>query len=205
MRWIWLLGVACAPMDDVRETTSPAEPEVSLPVVATSSDTAPPATEPPAQAHGMTGFSFIDVQVAGMPRPGSWAAEASDLQYIAEQEIALLVTLTEEPMSDAALAEAGLVGLHLPIEDFHAPTLEQQEAFVRAVRERERLGDKVGVHCLAGLGRTGTMLATWLVWSGMEAEAAITEVRMVRPGSIETLEQEDAVRRFAAALEQRKG
>jgi atypical dual specificity phosphatase len=49
------------------------------------------------------------------------------------------------------------------------------------------------VHCGAGLGRTGTVVAAWLVRRGRSAREAIAEVRRVRPGSVETREQEEAV------------
>ena len=72
--------------------------------------------------------------------------------------------------------------LHLPGPTFDAPSQ--------------------AVHCGAGLGRTGTLLAAHLVSQGWHAEAAMAGVRAVRPGSIETLEQVQAVpecaRRHAA-------
>ena len=58
-------------------------------------------------------------------------------------------------------------------------------------------GEVVGVHCLAGKGRTGTMLATWFVRTGLTAEDAIAHVRAARPGSIETAALEHAVHAYA--------
>jgi ADP-ribosyl-[dinitrogen reductase] hydrolase len=46
------------------------------------------------------------------------------------------------------------------------------------------------VHCRGGLGRAGTIAARLLVELGMEPVNAITSVRAVRPGAIETREQE---------------
>lgn len=55
----------------------------------------------------------------------------------------------------------------------------------------------VGVHCALGFGRTGTMLACYLVKEqGLAAGDAIAEIRRLRPGSIETYEQEKAVFQF---------
>ena len=48
-----------------------------------------------------------------------------------------------------------------------------------------------------GHGRTGTMLACYLVKTrGMSGADAILETRRLRPGSIETAEQERAVVQF---------
>jgi protein-tyrosine phosphatase len=58
-------------------------------------------------------------------------------------------------------------------------------------------GVRVAVHCGAGLGRSGTLLAAYLVSQGAAPDAAIADVRAARPGSIETDEQEAAVHYFA--------
>ena len=59
----------------------------------------------------------------------------------------------------------------------------------------------MGVHCAMGRGRTGTMLACYLVSKeGYSAEEAITEVRKRRKNSIETRTQENAVMEFERSL-----
>jgi protein tyrosine phosphatase len=55
----------------------------------------------------------------------------------------------------------------------------------------------VGVHCRMGQGRTGVMSACFLVhFYDQSPEQAITNVRLLRPGSVETYEQEKAVVRY---------
>ncbi len=61
-------------------------------------------------------------------------------------------------------------------------------------------GKPVGVSCGAGLGRTGTVLACYLVSLGHSAEVAIGMVRTKRPGSIETETQEEAIKEYAAKI-----
>jgi len=54
------------------------------------------------------------------------------------------------------------------------------------------------VHCLAGLGRTGTVAACLLVTRGRTAGESIAAVRAVRPGSVQSQAQADFVEAFAA-------
>nr|XP_005497824.1 dual specificity protein phosphatase 23-like [Zonotrichia albicollis] len=59
----------------------------------------------------------------------------------------------------------------------------------------------VAVHCMLGHGRTGTLLACYLCKEQHLAGGdAIREIRRLRPGSIETSEQEQAVLRFCQCL-----
>ena len=64
-------------------------------------------------------------------------------------------------------------------------------------------GQAVGIHCRMGCGRTGTMLACYLVASeGYTANNAITETRNRRPHSIETEHQEQAVHDYEKSLKE---
>ena len=66
--------------------------------------------------------------------------------------------------------------------------------------QSEKPGRMVLVHCGAGLGRSGTVAAAFLVREGMEPGAAIERVRALRPFSVETEEQETAVEAYARRL-----
>lgn len=152
------------------------------------------------EPYEMSGFSWVvEDTLAGMPRPGGRGALESDLAFLEEREIGLLVSLTESGTDPDAAAQHGIEVLHLPVPDMTAPTQEQLGVFVVAVSDALARGERVGVHCAAGLGRTGTMLASWFVTRGMTADEAIAYVRAARPGSIETAAQEEAVRVFADA------
>ncbi len=70
-----------------------------------------------------------------------------------------------------------------------------------AIDEALAADDAVAVHCAAGLGRTGTIMACYLVQGGSGPDEAIGLIRVLRPGSVEAPEQERAVAAFAAALQ----
>ena len=142
-------------------------------------------------------FSWvIENQLAGMPRPGTDAAVEDDIAFLERQGIGLLVSLTEDVPGASALADRGIESLHIPVHDLQPPTQQQILRFVESVSSTIAAGGRVGVHCTAGMGRTGTMLAAYLVSQGGTAEAAIARIRDLRPGSIETTEQEEAIQAY---------
>ena len=141
-----------------------------------------------------SGFSWIEKPLlAGMARPSS----LDELQWLRRQGIELLVSLTEDPLRRDWVEEAGLLVFHAPMEDMEAPAQEQLDRCVSAIRKAMERQMGVGVHCGAGLGRTGVVLASYLVAKGHPPDNALARVRRLRPGSIETEEQADAVVEFA--------
>ncbi|HEY8745318.1 MAG TPA: protein phosphatase, partial [Chloroflexota bacterium] len=111
-----------------------------------------------------------------------------------------VVSLTEQPLSPASLSDNGIVAEHIPVADFTVPTIEQIERAVTTIDHFLAAGYASAVHCAAGPGRTGTILACALVARGQLATAAIGHVRAVWPGSIETPEQAAAVEQYERHL-----
>jgi atypical dual specificity phosphatase len=125
---------------------------------------------------------------------------AAELEAFVAHGATLVVNLHERRHPSGALAQFGLSELHLPVKDFRCPTDEQIDTAVAAINKTVSSGQRVVVHCGGGLGRTGTLLACYLVARGSSAEAALQRVRAARPGSVETPDQEAAVRAYAARL-----
>lgn len=119
-----------------------------------------------------------------------------DLQFLKEQGIGAIVTLSEHPLEAGPVAEFGFDVAHIPLRDRRAPEQGLIDVFVRYVGRIVAAGTPVVVHCLGGYGRTGTMLACHLVHQGRTAEEALAEARGKRPGSVEPGEQEAAVREY---------
>jgi atypical dual specificity phosphatase len=152
--------------------------------------------------NSVPGFSWIENgHLAAMARPGRQRDLEVDLAWLQSAGIVVLVSLTEEPIPESALEKFGMTGLHLPVEDFTPPTLAQIDRFLNEVELAESEDFALGIHCTAGKGRTGTMLAAYLVTQGFSAEEAIAEIRKLRPGSVETPEQEQRVAEFAGTQE----
>jgi atypical dual specificity phosphatase len=144
------------------------------------------------------GFSWINKPLlAALARPDA----AEELTWLRRQGIDVLVSLTEDPPRRDWINEAGLLLVHVPMEDMEAP---EPVALERCLSAIERANEKrmgVAVHCAAGMGRTGVVLACYFVQQGLTPENAIARVRRLRPGSIETDEQVEAVMEFARRRE----
>jgi atypical dual specificity phosphatase len=140
------------------------------------------------------GFSWIDKpHLAALARPGS----LEDLQWLRQQGIQVLISLTEDPPRRDWVNESGLLVFHEPLEDMEPPTQEQLDRCVSAIQKALTRNMPVAVHCGAGLGRTGVVLAAYFVVKGMSAASAIAKIRKLRPHSIETDEQVESVEWFA--------
>jgi atypical dual specificity phosphatase len=147
------------------------------------------------------GFTWIDPPLlAAMPQPSS----VDEYHWLREQGVHLVISLCEDAPMRAWLNDAGLFSMHIPVEDMQAPSQAQVDLCLSAIEKAHTRNFAVVIHCGAGLGRTGTMLACYFVKKGMNAPAAITHVRRVRPGSIETAEQADAVSDYARRLKRKE-
>jgi atypical dual specificity phosphatase len=143
-------------------------------------------------------LSFVEPGLlAGCAHPRRWGGLEA-LEYLASHGIRALVSLDEMGVDPALLTDLPLDHLHEPIVDFSVPTPDQVARILGFIRKALDEGQPVAVHCAAGIGRTGTILACWFVREkGFSAQRAIDHVRRLRPGSIETVEQEDFIHDFA--------
>ncbi|MGU3329459.1 cyclin-dependent kinase inhibitor 3 family protein [Methylobacterium mesophilicum] len=92
-----------------------------------------------------------------------------------------------------AVRDAGLVWFHAPIPDVSIPGpafIASWRSIGPRISEQLRTGGSVVVHCRGGLGRAGMVAAMLLAMMGEDPKRAIERVRAVRPGAIETPEQE---------------
>ncbi len=152
------------------------------------------------EAVRVNNFSWvINGKLAGMADPNYTSVEGH-MKFLAEENVEFLVSLTEEGTDPQAAQAEGITVVHIPLADFTAPTMDQLQLFVWVANAAIAEDRAIGVHCGAGLGRTGTFLAAFFVADGMTAEDAINHVRELRPGSVETPEQHAAVKEFELLL-----
>jgi ADP-ribosyl-[dinitrogen reductase] hydrolase len=130
---------------------------------------------------------------------------AQDVAAIKHHNIAVVISLlSQEELRhhgagdiEELLSKAQIEWCQFPITDFGTPSAEVAEHWAQTMPSlltHLQKGQKILIHCAAGYGRTGMMTATLLVAMGIDAEKAVENVRLVRPGTIETPEQEAFIR-----------
>lgn len=136
-----------------------------------------------------TNFGWlIENKLAGSGMPTS----NTEVEWVVKQGVTSIVTMTEERLPDLWVQE--IKYLHVPTEDYSAPDMQQIDEAVEFIQKRIQENEAVMVHCAAGVGRTGTILACYLVkYKKMSATEAIDKVRKIRPGSIQSESQELAI------------
>ena len=152
--------------------------------------------------------------LAGMPMPfvhaerrlnmsSPLAAYDDDLPALYAAGVSAVVCLLDIPSDAAVYESAGLAFKCLPVPDGGAPTVQQAQEFVAFVDRQLAEHHPVAVHCQAGIGRTGTMLAIYLISQGDSAEVAIQRVRAAKNSAVETPRQIQFLEQFAARRDAR--
>ena len=152
--------------------------------------------------HGALGrpnnFSWvIRGKLAGSARPEN----ETQLRWLRNTGIKALVCLNKErPLDDKQVRELGFEYLFLPVRDFTAPSRDDIIEFVRFAHEMIGHDMPVVVCCGAGIGRTGTMLAAYLVSLCFSPEEALNKIEVMRGVGMESYSQRKAVSEYARRL-----
>ncbi len=158
----------------------------------------------------MINFSWVvKGEIAGSAHPGGFGYSPGGAQdelevnlgIVSQEKIGAIVSLSELPLNEDTVHRFGLRYLHLPVKDMSAPSIEDVKTFIAFAHDMSEGKEGTLVHCMAGMGRTGTMLACYLLHAGCSYEQAVDEVRRCRPGSIETATQEALIKQYSALLE----
>ena len=175
------------------------------------------------------GLSFLDPQGDALPRPHGntywlWAGHvlagehpakegeeqlSEKLQLFALAGITHFIDLTS-PADPVKTYQplGGAVRINHPITDFGVPSPLQMQGILQSIQSALSQGGKVYVHCKGGIGRTGTVAATWLTEQGLDDEQALAlllqkwqamDKRFEEPHTPETQAQREFVRTWHKA------
>ncbi|EPR21287.1 hypothetical protein L905_07340 [Agrobacterium sp. TS43] len=149
----------------------------------------------------ITPISRIEVPGAGtigmMPCPGRSASILAEVSKLEELGVDVVVSLMQDQEFpdlsgfSEVLRSSEIEWIRLPIVPNSIPDAASDWNLVRSVLiNRITNGKFVAIHCWGGLGRTGMIAADLLTAFSHEPSDAITLVRQVRPGTIESEAQE---------------
>ncbi len=154
---------------------------------------------------GLIGMTFCPGKRQAHALSGSWNRDLStDLAAIASWGATILVSLIEpleyEKVGVQEMTEKlppTIRHIKLPIKDYSVPDAAWEESwkiYGQLIRSALMRGERVCIHCMGGLGRTGMIAAMLLVEFGSKPDDAIKTIRSARPSTIETAEQENFIR-----------
>ncbi|KFY89508.1 hypothetical protein V498_06432 [Pseudogymnoascus sp. VKM F-4517 (FW-2822)] len=152
------------------------------------------------------------IAVMSTPRNGR------DIRALSSDSIGIktVLTLTEEEPLDASWFNARVKNVFLPIRNYYPPSIEQMDIAMRILTDEESL--PVLIHCGGGKGRAGSIAACYMAACGfdkpnlqstdwqpaMSAQDSISKLRAIRPGSIETEQQEAFISKWVSVLWKRQ-
>lgn len=142
-------------------------------------------------------YWVIPGRLAAGPFPGAWieAHARERVRKLLDAGVTLFLDLTEPgeqtPYAPLAYTEARsrrrtIRYIRMPIPDMTAPAPEYMADILDALDGALKDGHVVYVHCLAGLGRTGTVIGCYLVRHGLSGQAALDEIARLRGGETDS-------------------
>ncbi len=143
-----------------------------------------------------TGFAWVE---KGSLAASGYPASRSQVKWIVSQGIGSILTLTPQPLPVETVEGLGLDLGHVPMEDHREPSKAALDASVSYIEKEVADGKAVLVHCIAGEGRTGCVMAAYTMKKhGLTAPEALASIRRVKPAFVEYA-QEPAILGYVPA------
>lgn len=162
-------------------------------------------TQDTKNSYSLYKFQLKNSFIALSPLPGRVDLD-SDLAQISSNEITNVVTLVSDeelvkynvPTLLTRYSELNLDVLHSPIPDYGLPEVSQMKTILSWIHKRIKSKENILIHCVGGLGRSGTVMAIYAkAYLGKSGIDAIEYVRSIRgEEAVETQEQQDFVKNW---------
>ena len=106
-----------------------------------------------------------------------------DLEFLQSHKITHVLTALEGPFSTPALVVAGVTQMSILLQDTEDENISAVfERSTMFIRDALASGGSVYVHCFAGMSRSPTLVAAYLIMEqGMDDEEALYFLQSVRP------------------------
>jgi protein-tyrosine phosphatase len=118
----------------------------------------------------------IPKKLAGVRKP-----EAQEITELKSAGIGAIVSVMDDPSNLDLYQENGLPYLWSPTKGGTAPSPEQIQELQAFIQTQNDLGQAVAVHCTSGRRRTGTILAAYLIQTGLSYTEAMQTVLEANP------------------------
>ena len=163
-------------------------------------------------------FRWIHGKISSKPTNFSWVIEnklagsgtpmtAEQYEWLIKNNIRSIVTLREFPLPEKWLINNGKLEVEKDykfeyVKDYGVPTLKVLDEIVDYINKKINDEKKpLMLHCAAGKGRTGTILAAYLMkLENLSSHDAIKKIRIIRPGSIQSKLQEETLHEYEEFL-----
>ena len=152
-------------------------------------------------------LTYPDNQFIGISHcPGKYSKDGgsivqlySDLKSLKHQKVDVIISLTSEIEIERLgivnfrehLKNFGFIHIVEPIEDFSVPKsnrIKNVKELIKKILDLLKNNKSVLVHCNAGLGRSGIIVALVIKFIGV-LQDPVSHVRKYRSGAVETKEQ----------------
>ncbi len=134
------------------------------------------------------GLPYIDAD-RRLDSGGALKAYKDELPLVYRVGVRAVVCLLNIPSDRPVFESAGFEFRCFPVDNGEPPTMVQADEFIEFMEACRARHLPVAVYCQAGVGRTSTMIACYLIHLGDSAAQAIADMRAKEHSAVETTAQ----------------